>query len=205
MAELSRGELLSRAGRVGAGLVVGGTVAALVAGPAFGGETPPEEEGPSEEDLASIRLAAAAELLAIDFYARALAARRFSGEVRRYFARARGNELAHYAALAKVLGDGAPVRDDFQFVYPSRTFASRSKTASVGVKLETAFVGAYLGAVASLTDPSLRNVAAQIAASEAQHLSVLSGLANGTPIGSPFPAPLDAEQASDALDPFLGE
>lgn len=203
MAELSRGELLSRSARLGAGLLAGGALAAFAARPALA-EDPPVDEGPSEEDLAVVRLAAAAELLAIDFYTRAIASKKLSGDERGYMIKARGNEREHYTALAGVLGDGAPVADDFQFTFPPGTFKSRSKIASVGVTLETAFLGAYLGGVKGLTDDNLKAVASQIGASEAQHLSVLSALKDGRPVGPAFPVALDVEQASDALDPFLG-
>ena len=204
MGELSRGELLSRTARLGAGLLAGGAVAALAVGPASAGDVP-AEEGPSEEDLAIVRLAASAELLAIDFYTRAIASRRILGEDRAYLVKARSNEKEHYTALAAVLGETAPIADDFQFVYPPGTFRSRAKIAAVGVTLETAFLGAYLGGVAALADANLRDTAAQIGASEAQHLSVLSDLKDGRPIGPAFPAALDVEEATAALDPFLGE
>ena len=70
--------------------------------------------------------------------------------------------------------------------------------------METAFVGTYVGAAGSLQTPELRLAAAQIAASEAMHLSVLSGIQSGTPVGQAFPVALDVEQASDALDAYFG-
>ena len=45
--------------------------------------------------------------------------------------------------------------------------------------LETAFVGAYMGAVTALKSNELKGVAAQIGANESRHLSVLTNIAAG--------------------------
>ena len=66
--------------------------------------------------------------------------------------------------------------------------------------LETAFLGAYLGAVDGSQTRALKQPAARIAASEAQHLSVFARLAGAGPVGLSFPAPLTIDEASDALD-----
>ena len=101
-------------------------------------------------------------------------------------------------------GAGQPpaVAEDFDFVYPEGTFASTASMAKVGVTLEAAFLGAYLGAVDGLATSALKQSVARIAASEAQHLSVLNRLAGAAPIGISFPAPLTIDEASDALDAF---
>ena len=199
IAGLSRAQFLARAQPGSLALVAGGSVLALAAGPATA------QTAPGEEDLAHLRLAAAAELLAEAFYTRAIIARTFVGAERAYLGQARKTEREHYAALAALLGDGAPRAADFQFRFPENAFATRASAARIGVALETAFVGAYLGAVGALQSSELRFVAAQIAASEASHLSVMSGISTGNPIGPAFPSGLDLEQASSVLDRFLGE
>ena len=199
MTEFSRAQLLAGGLRGGVTLVAGGTVLAAAA-PALGG---PVE--PPEEDLATVRLAASAELLAEAFYNRALNANAFEQEERSYLVAARANEREHYESLAGVLGDGAPLANDFQFTFPANAFKSRAAIAKTGVNLETAFVGAYLGAVASLQTAEYRAVAGQIGASEAMHLSALTELRGGSPVGPAFPAALNIEQATDALAPYLGE
>ena len=68
--------------------------------------------------------------------------------------------------------------------------------------LETTFLGAYLGAVGGLQSAAFKQPFARIAASEAQHLSVFTGLAGGDPVGISFPAPLSIDEASDALDAY---
>jgi hypothetical protein len=202
MGELSRAQFLTRGLKGGVALVAGGTLLAA-GGPAVAGTEP--SGGLSEGDLAILRLAASAELFAQDFYTRAIGARKLARDGQAYLSAARSNERTHHQALAKVLGAGSPVADDFQFVYASGAFKSAASIAKLGISLETAFVGAYAGAAGALEAAALRTVAAQIGACEAMHLSTLSGISGRDPIGSAFPAALDVEQASAALDPYLGE
>jgi hypothetical protein len=160
---------------------------------------------PTESDLATIRLAASAELLAQAFYTQALSSKKLAGEEDEYLEKALANEKEHYDALARALGDTAPVEGDFQFVFPKDTFSLRRRILRFGTVLETVFVGTYAGAAGSLSLDSLRSVAAQIGASESQHLSVLRDLRGASPVGPAFPRTFDVEQASAILDPFLGE
>ena len=191
---VNRAQFLRRGAAGSLALVAGGSVLGVVTGaaPAFG-------QGVSDTDIA--KLAATAELLAIDFYSKAIAAKKFIGDERDYLHQARANERDHYAALAKVLGSAAP--KGLSFSYPNGTFSARKRTAKVGVALETAFVGAYLGAVPVLTSNELKGVAAQIAVSEGQHLSVFSDIALGKPVGPSFPKAFSAAAATKALTPFL--
>ncbi len=200
MADLSRAQFLRAGVGGGVALVAGGGVLGL-ARPARASR----EQEPSEGDLATVRLAASAELLAQAFYTGALRSKLFASDERAYLERARANEADHYAALAKVLGDSAPVADDFEFAFPNDAFARRGRLLRLGSVLETVFVGSYAAAAGSLADPGLQVVAAQLAASEAQHLSVLAGLRGGSPVGASFPQTFDLEQASAVLDPFLGD
>lgn len=189
--DTTRAQFLTRGAKGGLALVAGGSVLGLVAGPAAaqGG------------DVAIAKLAATAELLAVDFYSRALSSGKFRGDEREYLIDARRNERDHYAALAKVIGSGAP--KGLQFQYPNGAFGSRMSIAKLGVALETAFVGAYLGAVTALKSNELKGVAAAIGASEAQHLSVFSDIATDDPVGASFPKALTAAQATKAVTPFL--
>ena len=59
------------------------------------------------------------------------------------------NEEAHYKALAGVLKSAAP--KGLKFKYPNGSFASRKSIGKLGMALETAFVGAYMGAVTALS------------------------------------------------------
>lgn len=189
---LNRGEFLSRGAKGGIALVAGGGLLAT-------STTPAGAQSGGDADIA--RLAATAELLAIDFYGRALRSRTFRGDERDYLREARVNERDHYKALADVLGSAAP--KDISFRFPRGAFASRRSIARLGVALETAFVGAYLGAVTALQDNDLKGVAASIAVNEGQHLSVFTEVLRGDPVGPSFPKAITASQATTALRPFL--
>jgi rubrerythrin len=192
MTTLNRSEFLSRGAKGGIALVAGGTLLATSTGPAAA-------QGGGDADIAA--LAATAELLAIDFYGRALRSGRFRGDERDYLREARVNERDHYRALAEVLGSAAP--RDIRFRFPSGAFRSRRSVARLGVALETAFVGAYLGGVTALQDNDLKGVAASIAVNEGQHLSVFTEILRDDPVGPSFPRALTAAQATAAVRPFL--
>jgi rubrerythrin len=212
--DTSRAQFLSRAARGGLVLAVGGIGLAAAAcgsdgssgaGAASTAATAVSTTGASPvDDVAIATLAATAELLAIDFYGMSIASGVFTGDQLGYLTAARKNEQDHYDALAKVLGTHAPT--GLTFVYPDGTFASAKSIATTGTALETAFVGAYMGAISALKDNGLKKVAAQIGANEAQHLTTLKSLgAGGKLVPNPsLPEVLTADQATKAVTPFLG-
>jgi hypothetical protein len=158
-----------------------------------------------DSDLAYARLLVGAELLAMDFYTRAIASKRLGPDALAYAKRARLNEREHYDKVSEVLsgaGQTPAVAADFDFSYPRGAFASKSSIAKLGVSLEAAFMGAYLGAVDGLQTDALKQPVAQIAANEAEHLSVFMRLSGRSPIGISLPRPLTIDQASNALDVF---
>lgn len=195
----SRAEFMSRGVKGGLALVAGGSILAVTAKRALAS---PSAASARSADADIAKLAATAELLAIDFYSKAIMSRKFQGDERRYLTQARANEVAHYDALAQVLGSAAP--KDLAFKYPAGTFGSRKSIANTGVALETAFVGAYLGAVTALESNDLKGVAASIGTNEASHLSVFSDIAKNQPVLPAFPKALTADQATAAVGPFLG-
>ncbi len=191
--ETTRAAFLSRGAKGGLALVAGGSLLAVAGGPAFGAAT-------TDTDIA--KLAAAAELLAIDFYTRAIKSGRLKGPEAAYLAAALQNERDHYQALAGVLGKAAP--KSLKFKYPAGAFASAKSIGSLGQALETAFVGAYLGAVTALKSNDLKGVAAQIGNNESRHLAILSNIAAGTIVSGPsFPKSFTAAQATKAVRPFI--
>jgi hypothetical protein len=204
---LSRARFLRRGATAGLVLVVGGTaLAAAACGDDDGtaASTAATAASGPLDDAAIAKLAATAELLAIDFYSRGIDSGFFRADTLAYMRAARRNEQDHYAALADVLGSEAPA--DLAFVYPDDTFASADTIATTGSALETAFVGAYMGAIPALSDDGLKKVAAQIGANEAQHLTVLRTLgAGGDLVPNPsLPDVLTADEAMQAVAPFLG-
>jgi len=197
-ASLSRAQLFTRGAKGGAALLVAGSATGFFAGSAAADTI-------SDTDLAYARLLVAAELLASDFYTQAIASKQLGGDALKYLKRALFNEQEHYQSVSGILsGAGQPpaVAEDFDFSYPKGTFDSPASIAKLGVTLETAFLGAYLGAVGALQSSSLKQPVARIAASEAEHLSVVTRLSGADPIGVSFPDALTIDEASDALDAY---
>lgn len=193
MSGTTRAQFLTRGARGGIALVAGGAVLGIAQGTAFGAIT-------SDADIA--KLAATAELLAIDFYTNAIASKQLKGDELAYLAGAKANEVAHYNALKGVLKSATPA--GLKFKYPAGSFASRHSIGKLGEALETAFVGAYMGAVTALSSNELKGVAAEIGACESRHLSVLTNIASNSIVPAPsFPVVLTAAKATAAVDPFL--
>jgi hypothetical protein len=184
------------------GLLIRGAVLALTASgagalaAAAGADTPPDA------DLAYARLLVAADLLAADFYGRAIAAKRFGGADTKTLNRAAFNEKEHYAAVAGVLtaaGQTPATAADIDFSYPAKAFATRGSIAKLGVELELLQLGAYLGAADAVQTDPLRGIASRIAANEAQHAGFFAGLLDNRPLGVSLPLPLAIDAASNAL------
>jgi hypothetical protein len=194
MTTISRGDFITRGTVGGLALMAGGSLLAVAAGPALG-------QGSGDADIA--KLAATAELLAIDFYGKGIRSGFFTADVLAYMEAARQNEQDHYDALAQVLGAAAP--KNVKFTYPAGTFGSAAKIAGTGAALETAFVGAYIGAVQAFKDDDLKSSAALIGANEAQHLTTLKRLEAGNKLvpNPSFPEGITAKEATAAVTPFL--
>jgi hypothetical protein len=197
-APLSRAQLFARGARGGAVLLATGSVAGSLVGSAVADTMP-------DGDLAYARLLVGAELLASDFYARAIASKQFSGDNLKSLRRALFNEQDHYRAVSGILsgaGQVAASAEDFDFSYPRGAFASPMSLAKLGVTLETTFLSAYLGAVDGLQASALKQPVARIAANEAEHLSLFASLIGRNRIGISFPNALTIDEASNALDAF---
>jgi hypothetical protein len=194
MTGTTRAAFLTRSTKGGLALVAGGSILAAGAAPALA-------RGTADTDIAA--LAATAELLAMDFYKRAIASKKFKGAELGYMGAALGHEQAHYAALKGVLGAKTP--KGITFRYPPNAFGSAKGIGALGQALETAFVGAYMGAVTAFKSNELKGVAALIGSSESRHLAVLSNIAAGSLVADskPLPKALTAAQATAALKPFL--
>jgi hypothetical protein len=189
----TRAQFLARGARGGLALVAGGAVLGLAGGTAFGA-------GVSDADIA--KLAATAELLAIDFYGKAIASGKLKGDELSYVVGAQDNEKAHYAALKGVLKSATPA--GLEFKYPAGSFDSRKSIGTLGQALETAFVGAYMGAVTALKSNELKGVAAEIGGCESRHLSVLTNIAADAIVPAPdLPKAFTAAQATAAVKPFV--
>jgi hypothetical protein len=193
MSGTTRAQFLSRGVKGGLALVAGGAVLGLAEGTALGAIA-------TDADIA--KLAATAELLAIDFYTNAIASKKLTGDELTYLVGAKANEVAHYDALKGVLKSATPA--GLKFTYPAGSFASRASIGKLGEALETAFVGAYMGAVGALQSNTLKSVAAEIGACESRHLSVLTNIAQNAIVPAPsFPEVFSAAKATAAVKPFI--
>ena len=193
MSATTRAQFLSRGAKGGLALVAGGLVLGVAEGTAFGAVT-------ADSDIA--KLAATAELLAIDFYSNAIMSGKLEGDELSYLAGAKANEVAHYDALKGVLGKATPA--GLKFKYPAGSFGSRHAIGALGMALETAFVGAYMGAVTAFKSNDLKGVAAEIGACESRHLSVLTNIGANSIVPAPdLPKVFTASQATAAVTPFI--
>jgi hypothetical protein len=181
-----------------AGLLQGGAGAAL--GLAFPSSA--SAAAPTEDDLAVLRLAASAELVATAFYARAARLRSFSPGVRRLLLRAREIDLRHYRLLAGQIGTNPPRATDLDISFPAAAFRRRTGVLGLGQIIEQTLRGIYLHGASVHTTPGLRAQAASLAASEAAHLTVLERLNGGSGLGAVQPQAIDPERASVALAPY---
>ena len=195
---LTREALLSRGIRAAGAFTVGGS--------ALGGLVPSARADTlPDNDLAYLRLVIASELLAIDFYSRAIGARKYKASSVATLRRAQANERAHYSALAGGLTAAGQIpasAADIDFAYPRGSFASRNSIARLGFRLEQMFVGVVLGAAAGLQTEALRLQVAQIAASESRHLATFAALTGRSPVGAAFPDSLPLDRATSALAAF---
>jgi demethoxyubiquinone hydroxylase (CLK1/Coq7/Cat5 family) len=194
---LSRRQLLRR-GAVGGGAVLTGSVFGSLAGRA-------DAAVPSDNDLAYLRLLVAAELLAADFQAKALASGKLSRHSRAVVRKMAADEKAHYTRLAQLVtasGQLPATPGDIDFSYPKGSFASQAAVLRLAAVIETVVLGAYLGAIENVEAAELRLSIGQIAANEAQHAGALAALRGRSVIGRAFAPSLQIDAASAALDRF---
>jgi demethoxyubiquinone hydroxylase (CLK1/Coq7/Cat5 family) len=195
---LTREALLARGAKAAATVAVGGLTFGALASSGRADTLP-------DNELAYLRLVIASELLAIDFYTRAVAGSKYKGSAAAALRKALTDEKAHYTALAKALtaaGQTPATAAEIDFAYPRGSFVSRRSIARLGVRLEGIFVGVALGAAAGLQTEALRLQVAQIAASESRHLATFAGLSGRSPVGPAFPAALSLDRATSALAAF---
>jgi hypothetical protein len=178
---------------------------AAAGGAAFAALPVRPAEAATDDELAYANFGLAAAYLAADFYAKALEANALGAETRSTLRSGRSASLAHARALYGLLtgaGDSPASREDFAFEWPEKTFATAAATRKTGLDVLRPTLGAYLGAVAGVSEQSYRILYASLAASLGQQIGVLLG-----PVGGrvePFPLALDLEAASTALEGYLG-
>lgn len=196
----TRRGFLSSGAKVGAAVALGGLAAGTAASPAAADTL-------SDSDLAWARVAVAGELLAIAFYKQLLKAKLVQGtNEQKAIKGALFNEIEHHGAVSEILtgaGQVPALPEDFDYTFPKNAFKTLGAAAKLGLTLETAFLGIYLGGVDRLESSGLKTTFARIGASEAEHLAVFSTVFLRKPAGLSFPVPLDIDAASAALDNYV--
>ncbi len=195
MQGLTRAAVLRR----GAG---GGLAAAIAASP-LALLVPAAEAATPDGDLAYLRLLVGAELLAVDFSTQAQA--ELPSRAKHVFKRILEDEKRHLDSLSGLLTNAGQVpatADDVDFTYPAKTFTSDGATLRQATAIEALLIGAYIGALASVTTPELRLPLAQIAANEAQHASAVAHWRGGPVIGPALAPALSIDAVSTALDRY---
>lgn len=166
-------------------------------------------------DLDILNLALTAEYLATDVYTRALMVP-FPQGIKDYMAEALKQEEAHVKALTDTIRgpfNAMPVARP-QFTYGSLEFnrANQMKVLETMIALETAFTGAYLGAIPLIQNKAVLSAAAAIAMNEEAHLTILrdgmislGGKVEGpqVPNGRPLGVAITPQQATAAVSSFI--
>jgi hypothetical protein len=161
----------------------------------------------TDDELASANFGQATEFLLKDYYAKFAGAKLATGVDARNIARGAFNANEHAAALGKLLTDAgqtAAVEADFEFVWPEGTFTKIHSAATAGLTVTQALLGTYLSAAGAISIPSYRALYASMAANVGQQVGALSALGGGRVVGVSFPAAVDVETASDAIEAYLG-
>jgi hypothetical protein len=190
MHELSRGRFLRRVG--------GGAVVATV-----GVALPVNALADDDQDRANVRLVAASKRLTLTWYTTWLAAgSAHEGNTKILAAKLKDQEQKHYDLLAPVLGDTAPVDDDFDFTLPKDATASPNAAIDFSLTLERLLTGIGIMAAGTTTNSGLSQALARVATADSVHVGALTGL-NGSVLGPSLPKPIDVATASDALAKYL--
>ncbi len=167
----------------------------------------PTATAATDDELSYANFGLAAEFLLKDFYAKTAAAKLVDGVRARDVTRGGFNATEHAAALTKLLtdaGQSAALEEDFEFAWPDGTFATRKSATAAGLTVTQALLGVYLGAAATVSIPSYRQLFSSMAANVAQQVAALSQVSGGRSIGISFPPALDVETASDTIEAYLG-
>ena len=197
MNQLTRSAFITRAAGAGGAAVVAGAVA--------GWAVMPAAAAASEQDLAWLRFAVTAEYASAAYYRQARRTGFFTGRDLRALERANAAQVAHKEAFRAALTDQgeASIEDaDLEVEFPAGAFETRPGAVSLGRRVEGLLLHAYLGAVTTIADQAIRRLFAQVAASEADQLAFLAGLA-GPPIGDPFPSVHGLPTAAEGLAVYL--
>jgi len=126
--------------------------------------------GPTNGDLAILGAAQIAEALAVTTYTNIIDTapffRHIPSDDQGYLKAARQEEMSHYLLEKSVTGKPSPFTTCY---YPSQMFSDPQTTLNVLVRLEDAFIAAYLVGVRNFSTADLRVTAARIMGIESDH------------------------------------
>ncbi len=179
----TRGSFLRRAGALGAGGLVAGSLPTALAG----------ADGTPKGDVAILNYALTLEYLEAAFYKQAVAHGALRGEYRRFAQVVAQHEAAHVQARKKALGSKATKRPHFDF---KGTTGDQSRFAKTAITLEDTGVEAYQGQAANIRTPAILRAAVSIHPVEARHAAWIRSIV-GHGSGSPSPAPEAFNPAAD--------
>jgi hypothetical protein len=156
-----------------------------------------------DQDRANVRLVAASKRLTLTWYTTWLAAGSArEGSTEALAGKLKEQEQKHYDLLAPVLGDTAPVDDDFEFTLPKDATASVKSAIDFSLTLERLLTGIGIMAAGTTTNQGVSQALARVAAADSVHVGALTGL-NGAVLGPSLPKPIDIATASDELAKYL--
>jgi hypothetical protein len=160
---------------------------------------------PPAGDLAYLRLLIASELLAVDFYGKAITRKTLGDPYAARAGRIAADEAEHYTLLAALMtaaGQTPATADDIDFSYPAAIFKGTGSVLQFAQTLERVLVGAYIDAVANVETSAYRQTMAQILSNEARHQSAIAGLQGRPIVGGLLPVAIGMSQVSDFLDKY---
>lgn len=137
-----------------------------------------------EEDVAILNDALSLELTAVEAYTQALPLMR--GAVAAVTAEFLSQEREHAAAIERAIRDlgGRPTKEIQEFDLSD--VRTQEEALHFADNLENVAIAAYVDSIPKLSSGDLRTTAAQIAANEAEHVTVLQAALGNPPVASAF-------------------
>ena len=161
----------------------------------------------TDDEIAFANFGASTEFLVKDYYTKVLEAKVLPGAGLAVAKRGRAAASQHARALSEALvgaGDVAPVEEDFEFVWPARTFRNAQSTVTTGLDVLRALLGAYQSAAASVTDTVVPDPVREPRSERGAADRRARGAVTADAGAEPFPVAMDLEAASSALEAYLG-
>ncbi|MGH2997765.1 MAG: ferritin-like domain-containing protein [Gaiellaceae bacterium] len=173
----TRAAFLTKAAVATGGLVGGGALLGVLAGPA---------SAATANDVAIANFALTLEYLEASFYAEAVSNGALSGKTATFAKVVAQHEAQHVAALKKMLGSAAIAKPSFNFKGTTEDQAKFEKTAMV---LEDEGVAAYKGQAPRIDETAVLNAALAIHTVEAHHASWIRHILGVSPAPAAFDQP----------------